>query len=30
VQRFADPFVFLRRQLTSLAPLTLPLPIAAR
>lgn len=30
VQRLVDPFVFLRRQLTSPAPLTLPLPIAAR
>jgi transposase len=30
VQRLADPFVFLRRQLISPTPLTLPLPIAAR
>jgi transposase len=29
-QRLADPFLFLRRQLTSPTPLTLPLPIAAR
>lgn len=29
-QRLADPFAFLRRQLTSPTPLTLPLPITAR
>jgi transposase len=29
-QRLADPFDFLRRQLTATAPLALPLPIAAR
>lgn len=28
--RLADPFLFLRRQLTSPTPLTLPLPILAR
>lgn len=30
VQRLADPFLFLRRQLTSPTPLTLPLPVAVR
>lgn len=30
VQRQADPFVILRRQLTSPTPLTQPLPIATR
>lgn len=29
-QRLADPFDFLRRQLTATAPLTLPLPVTAR
>ncbi|KAA5534199.1 IS66 family transposase [Roseiconus nitratireducens] len=29
-QRLADPFIFIRRQLTSQASLTLPLPIAVR
>ena len=29
-QRLADPFDFIRRQLTATSPITLPLPIVAR
>ena len=29
-QRLADPFAFIRRQLTSTRPLPLPLPVTAR